>query len=89
MSKVNELATSDKLDKDSALAMTRLFHALETLMRFECARRDARISKMESELERTHVQHELDRITNAKIQAQLPSSSAAAATPLRRAKSRW
>ena len=90
MTKANELAASDKLDKDSALAMTRLFHALETLLRHECANRDARISKMECDIERTHVQHELDRLTNAKIhQAQLLPSQPTVETPLRRTKSRW
>lgn len=80
---VNDLAASDKLDKESALSMTRLFHAMETLMRSECTWRDAHIAKLESEVERVRLQHELDRISNVQIQQQIES------TPLRRSKSRW
>lgn len=62
---VTALAESSALDKESALSMTRLFHAMEMLMRHECARRDAMVCKLESELERSRIQHELDRVSNA------------------------
>lgn len=84
---INFLAESDRLDKDSALTMTRLFHSLETLMRHECTRRDAHISRMECELERVRIQHELDRIANVQIHKQ--QHSAVEPTPLRRVKSKW
>lgn len=84
---VNHLAGSDKLDKDSALTMTRLFHSMETLMRHECTRRDAQISRLECDIERTRIQHELDRIANAQILQQ--QHQVAESTPLRRARSRW
>lgn len=83
---VNELAGSDRLDKDSALSMTRLFHALETLMRDECTIRDAKISKMESEIERSRIQHELDRIANVQIHQH---NNTMESTPLRRSRSKW
>ena len=83
---VNKLAASDKLDKDSALTMTRLFHAIETLMRQECTRRDAEISRMEYEIERTRIQSELDRITNVQIHQQQQQVES---TPMRRVRSKW
>ena len=82
---VNELAASERLDKESALAMTRLFHSLEMLMRHEFTRRDAKIARLEGEIERSRMQHELDRITNVQIQQQQQVES----TPLRRGKSKW
>ena len=84
---VNNLAGSEKLDKDSALTMTRLFHSMETLMRHECTRRDAQISRMECEIERTRIQHELDRIANTQFLQQ--QQQMVESTPLRRAKSKW
>ena len=82
---VNELAASDRLDKDSALAMTKLFHAMETLMRHECTCRDAQIAKMNGDIERARIQHELDRVSNVQIHQQQQVD----VTPLRRGKSRW
>jgi len=84
---VNHLAGSDKLDKDSALTITRLFHSMETLMRHECTRRDAQISRLECEIERTRIQHELDRIANTQIIQQ--QQQVVESTPLRRARSKW
>lgn len=84
---VNNLAGSEKLDKDSALTMTRLFHSMETLMRHECTRRDAQISRMECEIERTRIQHELDRIANSQFLQQ--QQQMVESTPLRRTKSKW
>ena len=84
---INKLAGSEKLDKDSALTMTRLFHSMETLMRHECTRRDAQISRMECEIERTRIQHELDRIANNQFLQQ--QQQVVESTPLRRAKSKW
>ncbi len=84
---INKLAGSEKLDKDSALTMTRLFHSMETLMRHECTRRDAQISRMECEIERTRIQHELDRIANSQFLQQ--QQQVVESTPLRRGKSKW
>lgn len=84
---INKLASSEKLDKDSALTMTRLFHSMETLMRHECTRRDAQISRMECEIERTRIQHELDRIANSQFLHQ--QQQVVESTPMRRAKSKW
>lgn len=84
---INKLASSEKLDKDSALTMTRLLHSMETLMRHECTRRDAQISRMECEIERTRIQHELDRIANSQFLQQ--QQQVVESTPMRRAKSKW
>lgn len=84
---INKLAGSEKLDKDSALTLTRLFHSMETLMRHECTRRDAQISRMECEIERTRIQHELDRIANSQLLQQ--QQQVVESTPLRRARSKW
>ena len=85
---VNHLAGSEKLDKDSALTMTRLFHSMETLMRHECTQRDAQISRLQCEIERTRIQHELDRVANAQI-LQQQQQQVVESTPLRRARSKW
>jgi hypothetical protein len=81
---VNELAASDRLDKDSALAMTKLFHAMETLMRHECTCRDAQIVMMNGDMERARIQYELDRLSNVPIVQQQVD-----VTPLRRSRPRW
>ena len=70
---IMDLVTSDKLDKDAALQVTRLFHALEMLMRHECTTRDTHIARLKADAERQRVQHELDRLT---------TSSAATPSPL-------
>ena len=79
---VNDLTASEKLDKESALTMTRLFHAVETLMRKECTRRDAAIAKIEHDLERTCIQNELERMRMSQEQ-DLTS------LPQRRGKAKW
>lgn len=86
---INKLAGSDKLDKDSALTMTRLFHSMETLMRHECTQRDARISRMECEIERTRIQHELDRFANTQFLQQQQQQQVVEPTPPRRVRSMW
>jgi hypothetical protein len=84
---VNGLAGSEKMDKDSALTMTRLFHSMETLMRHECTRRDAQISRLECEIERARIQHELDRVANSHLLQQ--QQQGVEPTPLRRGRSKW
>lgn len=59
---VLDLAASDQLDKASALAVTRLFHAMETLLKHECTTRDRALAETRNELERTMLQNELDRM---------------------------
>ena len=75
---VMALATSDKMDKESALQVTRLFHSMEILLRHECNQRDATIASVQSEMERTRLQMELDRLANRRysedIQVPTPRS---------------
>ena len=56
-----DLTASERLEKESALHVTRLFHAMEMLMRHECTERDRRIAAGAAELERVRLAAELDR----------------------------
>ena len=85
---VVKLATSDKLDKESALHVTRLFHGMEMLMRHECTERDKKIAEANNDLERLRIQVELDRISNRSLR----DDTAVAATPTAaraRSKGKW
>ena len=79
---VVELATSERLDKESALNVTRLFHAMEMLLRHECTERDKRIARVTAELDHLRMSTELDRLANRSF-APDPVS-----TP-KRARSKW
>ena len=57
-----ELAASDTLDKGAALAVTRLFHAMETLLRHECAERERRLSRALNDIEQMRLHNELERL---------------------------
>jgi hypothetical protein len=54
------LTAGDALDKSTALSVTHLFHALETIVREERAARE--LAAVRFELERTRLQSELDRL---------------------------
>lgn len=56
------LASSETLDKGSALTVTRLFHEMETLLRHECSERDRRLRDVTNELERQKLQREVERL---------------------------
>ena len=74
---VAELATSEKLDKESALALTRRFHAMEMLRRHACTERDVRVAEKDAELQRLRLEVELARVqAQAQTQAQTPRDSA-------------
>ena len=64
---VHSLATSDKLDKESALQVTRLFHAMEMLIRHEITHRDDIVASLRSQLEQQRLRTELDRIATRQI----------------------
>ena len=53
---------SDRLEKDEALQITRLFHAMEVLHYSTIHERDAQIASFRAELERMRLQVELDRL---------------------------
>ena len=69
---VARLATSEKLDKGSALELMRLFHAMELLLRKECNHRDTTIAELRSEMTRVGLQHQLDQQTHALPMEQTP-----------------
>lgn len=57
--RVDALAASDKLDKESALQVTGLFHSMESLLCYECNIRDRRLLELKSSLELAQVKEEL------------------------------
>lgn len=65
---VADLATSEALDKESALAVTRLFHAMEMLLRQACTDRDMRVAEKDAELHRLRLELELERTTAQAVQ---------------------
>ena len=60
---VTSICYSDKLDKDTALAVTELFHAMENLMVRECNTREQTISELRNSVELTQVREELYKYT--------------------------
>ena len=75
---VQALSSSEKLDKDAALTMTRLFHAMELLMTHEINDRDARIASLQHDIQEQRLRVELDRIATRQIQ----EDAMMASTPL-------
>ena len=65
---IQTLSNSDKLDKESALHMTRLFHAMELLMTHEINIRDARIASLQHDIQEQRLRVEFDRIATRHIQ---------------------
>ena len=76
---INSIATSDKLDKESALQVTRLFHAMEMLIRHEINSRDGTIASLRAQLDQQRLQAELQRYSQSTTQddavMQTPRSS--------------
>lgn len=66
---LRELA--QELDKEHALGVTRLFHAMETLLQRECHDRDRTLADTRSELERARLQAELDRLARRHVLEEL------------------
>ena len=64
---VETLTASEKVDKESALQITRLFHTMELIHNREINVRDAQIAKMESDLTQQRLQTELDRLATRHI----------------------
>ena len=85
-----ELAASDTLDKGAALAVTRLFHAMETLLRHECAERERRLSRALNDIEQMRLHNELERLarrhTLDEIQQQQQQPAGGAASDRRRSR---
>lgn len=71
------LANNEVLDKTSALSVMHLFHAMETLLRYECTRRDRKIDELEACLGRATLQLDIVR-----AQEEEASTQALAPTPL-------
>lgn len=58
----SELAESQALDKAAALTITRLYHGIESILQHERNMRTRDVTNLRHELERTHMQMELDRL---------------------------
>lgn len=67
-SDIEKLSNSDKLDKDAALQMTRLFHAMEMYMKTELNACALRIASLQHELQEQRLRVELDRLATRHIQ---------------------
>ena len=83
---IDAVASSDKLDKDSALQVTGLFHSMESLMRYECNLRDRMLVEMKSALELATVKGELARMAQQTAQ---DYEHPPAQPPFRKKTSRW
>lgn len=64
---IHAVATSDKMDKESALQVTRLFHAMEMLLRHEINHRDGVIASLRADMHQQRIQAELDRFASRQI----------------------
>lgn len=73
--KVEHLSNSEKLDKESALQMMRLFHAMELLFHQEVTARDASIAALRHEVHENRMRTEVDRIATRQIQETIPTST--------------
>ena len=77
----HQLAASKGLDKEAALTLTRLFHGMESLLHHEKHMRVREMNVLRHELERTHMQVELDRLARRRTldDMQMQQQMAAAA----------
>ena len=69
---VMTLTSSERLDKDCALQVTRLFHSMEMLLRHACHTRDAEIARVRTDLEHLRLTNDLDRPAARQIQEDVP-----------------
>tara|TARA_B110001450_G_scaffold254335_1_gene279493 strand:- start:1572 stop:1940 length:369 start_codon:yes stop_codon:yes gene_type:complete len=61
------IASSESMDKATALAVTELFHEMETLFREECARRDHQMLQITMDSERQRLEVEMDRMARRHV----------------------
>jgi hypothetical protein len=73
---VHALASSQDLDKPAALTVLRLFHAMETLLRHECAARDRALHDALHALKRERLHAELERLTRQRTLEGLQQAAA-------------
>lgn len=84
---IEAVVTSDKLDKESALVVTGLFHMMESLMRYECNLRDRKLLELRGALELERVRAELARLTQQ--MPSTPTDEGGGPPPARKRTSRW
>ena len=63
---LEHICNSDAVSKETALSLTRLFHATETLMRHECTSRERALDNAIAAIERDRLENELDRFARKK-----------------------
>lgn len=61
-SEVSAVVEDESLDKSTALRVAQLFHRMETLLRYECNKRDRQVLETRNDLEMTRLQNEVDRM---------------------------
>ena len=59
---VERILEDPALDKMTSIRVAQLFHRMETLLRYECNKRDRHILETRNDLEMTRMQGELDRL---------------------------
>lgn len=64
---IAEICNSDVMDKPTSLSVTRLFHAMEVLLRHECEVRERQRVDAVAALEHSRLEAELDRLGRRKI----------------------
>lgn len=75
---IADLTESNAMDKSTALTVTRLFHGAESIIQQEHHMRVQEVSNLRHEVERTHMQAELDRLARRRTlddQLVTPTSS--------------
>lgn len=76
-----KLAESDAMDKTDALTITRLYHAVESILLHEKHMRRREVNDLRHELERTHMQVELDRLARRRTMDDLQQVPIERTTP--------
>lgn len=72
---IETLSNSDKIDKDSALQMTRLFHAMELYMTTELNTCALRIASLQHQISEQRLRVEFDRLATRHIQEEAMMAS--------------
>ena len=71
-SEVDRIIEDEALDKVTALRVAQLFHRMETLLRYECNKRDRHILETRNDLEMSRMQGELDRMVRRQTTMETP-----------------
>ena len=59
---VTSVVEDEHIEKATAVRVAQIFHRMETLLRYECNKRDRQVLETRNDLEMTRLQNELDRM---------------------------